>query len=118
MKIFTSKSFKQKLIISIICITILEFCCIPFINITKAANDDDIFGGKIMSLVRDFLTGLADAAAGLVQYGVTGEWSNAVDKPGSGIPANEDGYFIKKDKFKYPILRISPELILKIMILY
>lgn len=111
MKIFTSKSFKQKLIISIICITLLELCCPLLMSKTKAANDDDIFGGKIMSLVRDFLTGLADAAAGVVQFGVTGEWENVVDNPGSGDPEVTDKYFIKTDKFKYPKLKVSPELI-------
>ena len=51
-----------------------------------------------------------DVAISVVQFGITGEWHYAVGDKGSGIP-DDDTYFIKKDKFQYPLIQISPELI-------
>lgn len=113
MKFSKKKGFCEKLIISIICILLLNFCFTPFTG-KVSAQTESTFGGKMMGIVRDFVTGIADAAASLVQLGVTGEWLNAVDEPGSGTPdtsAPKGEYWIKKDKFRYPILQISPELI-------
>lgn len=110
MKIFTKKSFTNKFIISIICITLLSFCTAPFVSPVKAA-DDDVFGGKMMGMVRDFVRDVADVAASLVQFGLTGEWIYAVDEKGSGTPDNPDEYWIKQEKFRYPKLQISPEVI-------
>ena len=76
MKIFTSKSFTNKFIISIVCVILLNFCIAPCV---KAETS---FGGKMMSIIRDFVTAVADVAASLVQLGVTGEWMYAVDKEG------------------------------------
>lgn len=110
MKFFTRKGFKHKFIISIICITLLNFCFTSFVHPVKA-DDGDIFGGKMMGIIRDFVREVADVAASLVQLGVTGEWIYAVDSKGSGIPEQEDKYWIDQPKFRYPILQISPELI-------
>lgn len=105
MKIFTSKSFTNKFIISIVCVILLNFC------ITPAVRAETSFGGKMMSIMRDFVTAVADVAASLVQLGVTGEWSYAVDEEGSGTPSKPDEYWIDQEKFRYPILQISPEVI-------
>lgn len=102
MKIFTKKNFIQKLVIALVCVIMLNFCAVPKVQAG--------FGGMMMDYVTDFLTAIADVAASLVQFGVTGEWKWAVDDSGTGEPASED-YFAKKDNFKYPILQISPELI-------
>lgn len=110
MKFSRKKGFGKKLIISIICIVILNFCFTPFWG-KVSAQTESTFGGKMMSLVRDFATGIADAGASLVQLGVTGEWLNAVDRPGSGTPDQGVDYWIKQEKFRYPILQVSPELI-------
>ncbi len=110
MKFFTKKSFTNKFIISIICITLLNFCITPFVCTVKA-EDGDIFGGKLMAMVRDFVRDLADVAASLVQFGVTGEWIYAVDVKGTGIPDDQSKYWIKSEKFRYPKLQISPEVI-------
>lgn len=47
----------------------------------------------------------------LYNFGVTGEWTYAVDDKGTGEPEITDGYFIESGKFQYPIIQISPELI-------
>lgn len=68
----------------------------------------------MMSIMRDFTTGIADVAGLLVQFGMTGKWSAAVDSAGSGVPdgsGSKSDYWISKDKFKYPILQVSPEVI-------
>lgn len=107
MKIFTNKNLIQKLIIAIVCITLLNFCMAP-----KVQAD---FGGKMMSYIRWFATALGDVAITLVQFGVTGNWTYAVDDKGTGEPQIVDGkksdYWIKDSKFEYPIIQLSPELI-------
>lgn len=110
MKFFTKKSFTNKFIISIISITLLNFCITPFVSPVKA-EDGDIFGGKLMGMVRDFVRDFADVAASLVQFGLTGEWIYAVDVKGTGIPDDQSKYWIKQEKFRYPKLQISPEVI-------
>lgn len=105
MKIFTSKNFKQKFIISIVCVILLSFCITPQVSATSS------FGGKIMGLMRSFVTAIADVGASVVQLGLTGQWTYAVDKAGTGIPDDGAKYWIKQNKFQYPILQISPELI-------
>lgn len=102
MKRFTRNNFIRKLMISIVCIILLNFCFTP---VTKASN----FGGKLMGYIRPFATTLADAAGSVVQLGMTGKWAWAVDSDGTGEPNGD--YWIKSSKFNYPILQISPELI-------
>lgn len=97
------KSFTRKLIISIICIVLLNFCMAPSV---QAAS----FGGKMMKYMRQFATAIADVAATVVQLGLTGKWQYAVDNEGSGVPSGS-AYWIKPDEFRYPVLQISPELI-------
>lgn len=49
----------------------------------------------------------------LIQYGMTGKWTGAVDDPGTGEPdfqGSKSDYW-KKKNFEYPIIQISPELI-------
>lgn len=108
MKIFTNKKFTQKLIIAILCVTLLNFCIAP------ASNAAD-FGGKMMGLMRSFATGIADVVASLVQFGVTGEFHWATAGKGSGKQSGGDEetakYWIKETKFEYPILQVSPEVI-------
>ncbi len=101
MKIFTNKNLIQKLIIAIVCVTILNFCMAP-----KVKAD---FGGQMMSYIREFVTALGDVVISVVQLGLTGEWVYAVDEAGSGISVTGDDYW--KDKIEYPIIQISPELI-------
>lgn len=107
MKIFTNKNLIQKLIIAIVCITLLNFCMAP-----KVQAD---FGGKMMSYIRDFATALGDVAISLVQLGITGKWTYAVDDKGTGQVQNvsneKSDYWIKDSKFQYPVIQISPELI-------
>lgn len=107
MKIFTSRKICSKFIISVVCITLLSFC-MPVTRVQAAGTS---FGGKMMGLMRDFATGIADVAASLVQFGVTGEWRDAVDYAGTGEPDETSDYWVKDKYFKYPILQISPELI-------
>lgn len=70
-----------------------------------------------MSIMRDFVTGIADVAGSLVQFGMTGRWTNAVGAKGSGEPQAPTGmsephdYWVKKENFKYPVLQVSPEVI-------
>lgn len=104
MKFFTQKSFTQKLIISIICIVLLNFCMAPSV---QAAS----FGGKMMKYIRQFATALADVLASAIQLGLTGEWMYAVDNEGSGSTSGSSNYWIKDSNFRYPILQVSPELI-------
>ena len=107
MRNFTENNFIRKLIISVICVVMMNFCFAP---ISRAAD----FGGKMMGYVRDFLTGLTDSAASLIQLGVTGKWSTATAGKGSGKPegnAPKSDYWIGEENFEYPILQISPELI-------
>ena len=103
MKKITNKKFSNKLIISIVCVLMLNFLFVP-----KAQAS---FGGEMMSLMIDFTAGLADAMGSLVQMGVTGRWIPAVDIQGTGEHDDEDSYWTKSEKFQYPILQISPELI-------
>lgn len=107
MKLLRNKNLIQKLIIAIVCITLLNFCMAP-----KVQAD---FGGKMMSYIRDFATALGDVAISLVQFGVTGNWTYAVDEKGSGevqgVNGKRSDYWIKDSKFEYPIIQLSPELI-------
>lgn len=103
MKNFTSKGFMHKLIISIVCVILLNFCIAP---VSQAS-----FGGKMMSLIVEFATAIADVAATVVQLGLTGEWHYAVAENSSGIPDDDSGYWVKSGKFNYPVLQVSPELI-------
>ena len=103
MKRFTSNNFIQKLMISIVCIILLNFCFAP---VSQASN----YAGKLMGFIRPFATGLADVLGGLVQFGMMGgKWMPVVDSDGTGEPDGD--YWIKSSKFNYPILQISPELI-------
>lgn len=103
MKIFTNRNLIQKLIIAIVCITLLNFCMAPRV---LAAD----FGGKLMTYVRDFATVLGDVSITLIQFGLTGKWIYAVDIANSGEPTDSSaGYW--KNKVEYPIIQISPELI-------
>lgn len=102
MKNFMQKGFIRKLIISIICVILLNFCFAP--------NVQAKYGGEMTVLMREFATAIADVAATVVQLGVTGEWSSAVAKKGSGSPDGSD-YWIRQSNFQYPILQVSPELI-------
>lgn len=110
MKIFTSKNLISKLIISILaCLILVNFCMAPSV---KAEGTS--WGGKMMSIMRDFTTGIADVAGLLVQFGMTGKWSAAVDEAGTGVPdgnGSKSDYWISSDKFRYPILQVSPEVI-------
>lgn len=68
----------------------------------------------MMSIMRDFVTGIADVAGSLVQFGMTGKWTDAVDSSGTGVPdgsGSKSDYWITYDKFRYPILQVSPEVI-------
>jgi len=69
------------------------------------------WGGDLMGVMRSFVTAIADVAISIVQFGLTGEWNYAVDSKGSGKPEQTDSYFIEANKFQYPIIQISPELI-------
>lgn len=110
MKIFTSKNLISKLIISILaCLILVNFCMAPSV---KAEGTS--FGGKMMSIMRDFTTAIADVAGSLVQFGMTGKWTDAVDSKGTGVPdgsGSKSDYWITYDKFRYPILQVSPEVI-------
>ena len=107
MKLLRNKNLIQKLIIAIVCITLLNFCMAP-----KVQAD---FGGKMMEYIRGFATALGDVAISLVQLGVTGSWTYAVDDKGTGEAQIVDGkrsdYWIKDNKFQYPVIQLSPELI-------
>ena len=106
MKLLRNKNLIQKLIIAIVCITLLNFCMAP-----KVQAD---FGGQMMSYIRDFATAIADVAVTVVQLGLTGEWNYAVDSTGSGTPddsAPKGDYWVTSGKFEYPILQVSPEII-------
>ena len=81
MKIFTSKNLISKLIISILaCLILVNFCMAPSVRAGGTS-----FGGKMMSIMRDFTTAIADVAASVIQLGMTGNWLYAVDNKGSGI---------------------------------
>lgn len=73
MKRLTQKNFIQKLIVSIICVLLLNFCLAPS---AQAAS----FGGKMMEYIRDFATAIGDVMASIIQFGVTGEWYSATIK--------------------------------------
>ena len=106
MKFFTNKNLIQKVIISFVCVILLNFCMAPSV---KAATPS--WGGDLMGVMRDFVTGIADVAVSIVQFGLTGEFHFAVDEKGSGEPDKEDDYFVESKNFHYPIIQISPELI-------
>jgi len=67
----------------------------------------------MMGIIKPFVTAIADVIGTVVQYGMTGEWIDAVDMKSSGVvtEGTRKGYFVNSDKFKYPILQISPEII-------
>lgn len=102
MNIFMQKGFIRKLIISIVCVILLNFCFAP--------NVQAKYGGEMTVLMREFATAIGDVAASVVQLGVTGKFISAVDRKGTGSPDGSD-YWIKESKFQYPILQVSPELI-------
>lgn len=102
MSIFMQKGFIRKLIISIVCVILLNFCFAP--------NVQAKYGGEMTILMREFATAIADVAATVVQLGVTGEWTYAIGKKGTGIPDGSN-YWIKESNFQYPLLQVSPELI-------
>ncbi len=115
MKKFTSKNIFEKFILVIVCVILLNFCISP---VAQATGTDDSggtsFGGKMMAIMRDFTTAIADVAASVVQLGMTGEWSYAVAERGTGEPdtsAPKGDYWVKQSEFSYPILQISPEVI-------
>ncbi len=103
MRFFMQKGFTRKLIISMVCVILLNFCFAPS---ARASS----FGGEMMKLMRNFATGIADVAASVAQLAVTGEWHFAVDGPGSGKPDGNE-YWREQEDFQYPILQVSPELI-------
>lgn len=105
MKIFKTKKFTHKLIIAIVCIILFNFCMAPNVHAIGTS-----FGGKMMSLVSDFSTAIADVIASLVQFGLTGHLWWPVDDAGTGEHETST-YWIKQDKFQYPILQVSPEII-------
>ena len=118
MKKFTSKNIFEKFILAIVCIILLNFCISP---VAQATGTDDSggtsFGGKMMAIMRDFTRAIADVAASVVQLGMTGEWSYAVAGRGTGEPdtsAPKGDYWVKQSEFSYPILQISPEVILRL----
>lgn len=103
MKIFTNKNLIQKIIIALVLVMSLNFCFAPSVHAT--------FGGKLMGYVRDFATALADVAISVVQLGLTGQWTYAVDEKDTAVTDDSVEYWIKDNKFRYPIIQISPELI-------
>lgn len=108
MRIFTEKSFRQKLIIAIVCVLLLNF------SFASTVRAETTFGGTMMSYLRDFVKAVADVFGSVVQLGMTGKWIYAVDKEGTGIPSTDSeysDYWIKSSYFEYPILQISPEVI-------
>ena len=110
MKIFTNRSLIQKIIITFVCVFLLNFCIAP----TKVHAGT--LGGTLLTPIRDLATFLGDVAISLVQYGITGEWIWATDSDGAvdieeaaeGSPQKD--YWTTKT-FEYPIIQISPELI-------
>ncbi|MCI8397179.1 MAG: hypothetical protein HFJ52_06085 [Clostridia bacterium] len=106
MKKFTSKNIFEKFIFAIVCVILLNFCIAPNVQ----AEGGTSFGGKMMSIMRDFTTAVADVAASVVQLGMTGEWSYAVADRGNVTTSGHD-YWIKESEFRYPMLQISPEVI-------
>lgn len=104
MKIFTNRNFIQKLIMAIVCITLLSFCTAPKVQAS--------LGGEMLGLLTPFVTFMADSIGTLVQYGMTGKWIPATDLAGTGTSVGDTkGYFVGEGKLEYPILQISPELI-------
>lgn len=103
MKIFTNKNLIQKLVIALVFVTLLNFCFAPKVRAE--------FGGKMMGYIRDFATALADVAISVVQFGMTGQWTYAVDDKGAAETDSSKDYWIKDSKIRYPIIQISPELI-------
>ncbi len=111
MKILTNRNLIQKVIIAFVCITLIEFCITPHV---VRAKDPVAWGGTLFENMKNFVVAVADTAISVVQLGLTGKWSFAVDKKGSGLPLRdgEKGeYWVKENVFKYPIIQISPELI-------
>lgn len=106
MKKFTSKNIFEKFILAIVCVILLNFCIAP----SSQAAGGTSFGGKMMSIMRDFTTAIADVAASVVQLGMTGEWNYAVADRGNVTTSGHD-YWIKESEFRYPMLQISPEVI-------
>lgn len=113
MKKFTSKNIFEKFIVVIVCVILLNFCISPVAQATDDSGGTS-FGGKMMAIMRDFTTAIADVAASVVQLGMTGEWNYAVAERGTGKPdtsAPKGDYWVKQTEFRYPILQISPEVI-------
>ncbi len=107
MRNLIGRNFRKKLIIAILCVILINFCFAP-----KVQGVAETFGGEMMVLIRDFSRGLADVIGSLVQFGLTGRFMPATDIKGSGHPSITDGYWIKESLFRYPILQVSPEVIL------
>lgn len=113
MKKFTSKNIFEKFIVVIVCVILLNFCISPVAQATDDSGGTS-FGGKMMAIMRDFTTAIADVAASVVQLGMTGEWNYAVAERGSGKPDRsgpKSDYWVKDTEFRYPVLQISPEVI-------
>lgn len=106
MKKFTSKNIFEKFILVIVCVILLNFCIAPSVK----AEGGTSFGGKMMAIMRDFTTAIADVAASVVQLGMTGEWHYAVADRGNVTTSGHD-YWVKEPEFRYPMLQISPEVI-------
>ena len=113
MKILTNRKLTQKVIISIVCMLLLNFCIVP----TKVQA---VSGGELLQPIKDFVVFIGDVAITLIQYGFTGKWTYAVDDAGTGQLVFDDNATeaekkeIKdkwKKEIKYPIIQISPELI-------
>lgn len=109
MKLFTNKNLIQKLVIAIICVTLLNFCCVPRV---QAA-----YGGKLFEPMKAFLTAIGDISMSLIQWGVTGKWTDAVDNEGTAeygdsfSEAEYKKFWVNSNKIRYSIIQISPELI-------
>ena len=91
MKILTKHNFIRKLVIAIVCVTLLNFCFAP---------KSMAWGGKMMGYIRDFSTAIADTMASLVQYGLTGKWMSATDGKGSGSPSG--GIYSGDENYAHP----------------
>lgn len=104
MKIFTNNSIMKKTIIALVIVTLINFSFAPSVQASS-------FGGKLMGYIRDFVTALADVSISVIQLGITGEWRYAV-APKGNVKTNESvPYWIKDKKFRYPRIKVSPELI-------
>ena len=103
MKIFTNKNLIQKLIIAIVAVTLLNFCIAPMQ--VKAAS----IGGILAKPIRDLAVTIGDALISIAQYGILGEWIDAVERAANADTDKGDDFWV--NAVKYPIIQISPELI-------